>query len=120
MSNHRHPDAVHPGFFTMRLVKGGPLVPARIWRPCHCTINGGLDNEAHDWRPDCDRWHRLEGEAAGKPAPVDIIWQFGQFIDQAEFEYLTDVAEWDAHNDAASPHANPREAVDLRAMRPIF
>jgi hypothetical protein len=115
----RHADAPQPGYFSTRLVKGGPLVCARIWRPCACTVGGGDGNVPHDWTPACDRWQDLVAEIDGHGCPVDAVWQYAGFIDKSDYEFMRDAAAWDRLNDPDSPHANPRQAVDLRQMKPI-
>jgi len=102
----RHANGIRPGFFLTKLVKDGPLLPARIWRPCHCTVNG---EETHDWQPTCDRFPALLAEANGKPADVMTVWMYHDEITEAEF--------WQRTN---NPITNPNQAVNLRAEAPIF
>ena len=116
----RHAEDYQPGYFLARLAKDCPLLPARIWRPCHCTVNGGLDSETHDWRGTCDRYGHLVAEINGQPASLWRVWTSRDEITEAEFRYRTDAAAWDLANDPDAPFANPTEPVDVRAMKPIF
>jgi len=113
----RRIDQPQPGYFTLRLVKGGPFVPARIHRTCHCTVNGGDDNAAHDWRESCDRYPFLAGEIDGKPANVDRIWTSGQPISRDIYDYLIDLGEWARTYDPEAPEARPEKPVNLRNVR---
>lgn len=120
MTAPRQRGQAQPGFFKMRLVKGGPWVPARIHRPCHCTINGGLINAAHAWRDTCDRFPRLVAEIAGEDADLWRVWENGRPIPQAEYDHLMRVRSWAETYAPGAPEANPRQAVDLGAMPPLF
>lgn len=110
------------GFYRARLVKNGPWVPARIWRECHCTVNGGDDNAAHDWRDTCDRYPPLVAEVDGQLRNVVIVWPslIGNAISKADFDFMTADAEWCRQNAPSEPIANPRQSVDLKTQAPIF
>ena len=66
-------DQEQPGFYQLRLVKNGAYVAARIFRECHCTVNGGADCAAHDWCESCDRFPPLRAEIDGEDA-VPLLW----------------------------------------------
>lgn len=110
------------GWFTTRLVKGGPPIAARIHRPCHCTINGGDTNAEHPWRPTCDRYPPLAAEQNGKPINPFALWPrvIGSEITEAEYRYLTDNAEWCRVHAPEEPSARPGERIDLRQQPPIW
>ena len=62
----RRVDEPRPGYFRMRLVRGGPFVTARIWEAkgkLHAHINAA-------------------------PADVDRVWLFGHEIELAEYQKL--------------------------------
>ena len=102
----RRVDRPEPCFRKMTLVKGGPLVPARIHRTCHCTIHG---SKAHEQRDTCDRSRPLKAEINGRPADVDRVWLGGEDIDQAEYNYwVAKRAHYEEH-EPEHPEANPYE-----------
>lgn len=109
-----HDDEPQEGCFKRRMVKGGPWVPVRIW------WHEGERDEAGDLledegfrclvkgRPESpyDAWVRL------LPSPFEIS--------EDEYHYLLRLCDWaEAHarNDA---YANPRKAIDLNTMPPLF
>lgn len=88
MSEARDLSNPRPGWFQTRLVSKGPLVPARIFRECHCTPNGGDDNDPHDWAPTCDRHPPLVAEIDGNEVEVEQVWAQGTEIDEDRYAYL--------------------------------
>jgi len=117
-------DRPQQGFYVIRLVKGGPLVPARIWRPCACTVPNGDDaidpNALHEWRETCDRFPHLRGEIDGKHADLWMVWTSGRPTTEANWRYMTDVSRWARAHAPHEPEAQPRETVNLAAIPPIF
>lgn len=90
-----------PGFFRMRLVRKGPIVPARIY------------HQRGVW------WAVIDGQeyqAASDPAAaprVFQIWHSGEEITEAE--YLAELAK------RQQPGALDRgKAIDLTKLPPIF
>lgn len=81
-------DQPRVGFYEIRRVKNGPLCGARIWRPCRCTVNGGVDQLEHPWRPSCDRFPQMQGLIDGNEADPLAIWLHGAAIDAARYNYL--------------------------------
>lgn len=100
-----------PGFFRVRLVKGGPLLAARIFLPCPIDPEFGHP---------MDRSRHLAAEIDGKDANVDRVWTTGERIGAAEFQYLSDDAAWCRDYAPAEPRANPKSAVDVRKTQPVF
>jgi len=115
-------DVPETGFYWTRLVKGGPRVAARVWRPCACTVNGGDDQAEHDWHQSCDRCPRLRCEVDGKDRDPVLTWPSlaGRSIPESEYRYLRDTAEWERAYAPHSPAAQPREPVDLAKMPSLF
>ena len=123
-----------PGYFTMRLVKGGPLVPARIYRvcpmvePCRDVMIGGLvypdiepgEADPDDWCRPCDRTRPLRADIAGEPCDPLRVWEGGRFTTRAEWRFLTDDLAWARQHAPASPQARPKQAVDLRSQPALF
>lgn len=120
ISEGRRIDRPEPGFFVMRFVKRGPEIPARIWRPCACTVNGGDGQSLHDWLYSCDRYPHLQGEIAGKPAALHRVWEGGKPTTEAHWRYLTDVRKWAETHAPEDPAANPGQPIELGAMPPLF
>lgn len=102
-----------PGYYRRKLVKRGPWVPVVVFRPC--PIEWWLDG--------CqalDRWPHLACLVDGQPAnPIDN-WPYLEPISEREYRWMRDAAEWDRRYDHLAPAANPRRAVDLDRMQPIF
>ena len=117
MSEARRIDRPEPGLFVMKFVKGGPEIPARIWRPCCCTVNGGDEQVLHDWRETCDRYPHLQGEIAGKPADLWRVWGSGRRTTEPHWRYLSDVRKWAEAHAPDDPAANPGQPIDLKQVR---
>lgn len=120
--NHAQPvriiDAPQPGWFRMRLVKGGPTVPARIAYGPQRDPETGLELD-RSWL-----WH---GEINGQPDPnptpaptetVMRIWTSGAPITEAEHDYLAADRAWAAEFAPHLPEANPTRRIDLSALDP--
>lgn len=104
-----------PGHYRRRLVKGGPMVPARIW-----IIDGDRDPDTGELTSDqkvcCVVWFE-DG-----PREVDAWehWSFlaGNPISKADFDSMVATTDW--ARGTTAPEGSPREAVDLRRAAPIF
>lgn len=122
MTSVRSTTDVIPGFYSVRLVKGGPRVPARVLIGCHCTILGGDDNALHEWTMQCDRGPVTVGILSGVEVEPEKVWRAGalQEISQADYELLLAQARWDAAHDPDAPLANPRQPVDFSKVRVPF
>lgn len=92
------------GWYQRRLVKAGPLVPARIW------LYSEVDPETGELAGD----ELLQCEVAGEYRDPDEQWSWlcGNPISEAEFNYMTAVREHVAVHSPDEPLANPRQAVD--------
>jgi hypothetical protein len=119
-------DQPRPGFYSTHLVRGGIKVGVRIWfgRPI-------IDGEEQDRSPRLcvevdgrtDRLDRDEqtGEPLGRvPLDVDEVWPFCRPITEAEYRYLRRLAVWAQAHAPDHPAANPRDPIELRAMKPLF
>lgn len=104
------------GFYLTRMVKDGPQLPCRIFRPCPIEMH---DDVPWQW---VDRWPPVLAERAGLEVPITAIWPTCARwpIDAAEFAYRMSVVDWAETHAPWSPEARPREAVDLNRMEPIF
>lgn len=110
----RRIDQPRPGFFAIRLVKGGPEVSARLYLPCPLDPEfcGPLDRSRH-----------LLAEVDGADAPdrwIARIWTSGREIGAAEFHFLRDDAAWCRWHAPHEPRANPRQAIDSRRVAPVM
>lgn len=102
--------APEPGFFRMRLVRYGPFVGARIWRPCPIEIS-----VREPWQA-IDRWPPLDAEIDGEPAQVLRVWLYGDTISELDFLVLTESSRWARAYQPTNPIAEPRKAVDRSTM----
>jgi hypothetical protein len=111
MTPSRRIDRPEPGFFRMRLVRGGVFVGARIYRPCpmHPETCEALD-----------RWFDLEAEIDGEPADVLRVWESGDPITPAEFAYLDARGAWARRVVPDHPFANPRRPVTWAEIPVLF
>ena len=103
-----------PGFFKMRLTRGGPWVPAIVYRPCPIELEPETFQAV-------DRHYRLVAEIGGKPSEVLRVWQYGERIEQAEYKYLSDDRDWcRRHAPERLEAATPRDYFRVDLMKPIF
>ena len=115
----RRIDKPEPCFRKMTEVKGGPWVPARIHRTCHCTIHGSDDNLPHEQRATCDRSRPLLAEKNGRPVKdVYHVWHAREEIDEAEYRFLVDDCEHARLHRPDDPKANPYKPLDFMTMPP--
>lgn len=92
------------GFFKSRLVKGGPWVPARIWRDeeldfitgqptgfdiVKCEVNGKARNPLREW-----------------------LYLARMPITKADFDHRVALSSWAKNYDPNSSEANPGKAID--------
>lgn len=85
-------DQPRPGFFKLRMVKGGPWCPARIW-----PVRRRTGSET------------LTAHILGEPAEVDRVWLYGREIPEADYQRLM-----------REPPVSPRQPVNFNAMPPLF
>lgn len=124
----RRIDTPRPGWFVVKLVKGGPPVPALIFRPCpmvlplpvpDCYEDGEPGPE--DWcRPCRAHWRPLEARINDDWAPVDRVWTSGREIDRGEYEFLMADYRWARQHAPSDFRANPDRAIDVSTMPPVF
>lgn len=101
-----------PGWYRRRLVRGGPWVPVLIyWR---CPMG-------EDCLP-LDRSPVLLCQVAGEDADPYAQWSHvaGNPISAIDYEVMVRQRAWDIRYDPASPAANPKVRVDIRALPPAF
>lgn len=114
----RQIDQPRPGFFKLRLVRGGPWVGALIFLPCPMAP-AEPDIHPDEWCMPLDRSRHLQATIGSRAADIDRVWM-GHEIDAAEYRYLTESAAWDRVYAPEAPAANPTKAIDLTQLPPIF
>lgn len=100
-------DQPQPGLWMVRLVSGGPEVPAMIERRPHEP--GNPENEL-------DRSPRslLHAEIDGAAVDVDAVWnRRGRAIDRAEYDYQIAIGRHAKAYLPKHPRAEPRSRIDL-------
>lgn len=100
------------GWFKRSLVKGGPLVPARIWMYQPTDESGDLIGD-----------ETLQCEVDGKFADPEQQWSWlcGNPISEAAFKHLTALRQWSDQHAPDEPYANPRKPIDwLKVPTPQF
>ncbi len=104
----RRVDQPAPGFFLLRLVRGGPHVPAAImfdglqWQ----AVINGEPREAH-------------ADPAFAP-DVFRIWHGGRTCTETEYRYRLQLQAWAAKHAPAHPAARPRDRIDLPNLPPVI
>ena len=107
-------DRPEPGFWAIRLTRGGVEVGARIW--WHQTrFEPGVHSNLMERSP------ILSAEIDGKPVtPYDVRIQRGREISEEVYLYLVADRAWARKHRPEDPAANPRKPVDLRAQPPVM
>jgi hypothetical protein len=104
-------DQPQPGFFRLRLVRGGPWVCARIYIPCPMDPFTGEPTE----RP-----RLICAEINGEDVEAHRVWHFGEPITASEFEFLLAESRWAHRYSPADPKANPRKKIDPLNIPRLF
>lgn len=106
-------DLPEVGHYFTRQVKGGPRVPARIWRS---VASDPVTGEKLDRSP------VMQAEVGGTPCDPYALWPrvCGQAITKAEFDFLTAEATWCAEHAPLDPAANPRQAINRLTTPTLF
>lgn len=100
---------IEPGYWLIRLVKGGPRVAARIW-----WVETVVDPDFPENRMDGTRSPFFAAEIDGAPADLITVWM-GRLQSISEQEYRFRVADsaWARQHKPDEPIANPRRRIDL-------
>lgn len=110
-------DKPQEGYFRLRLVKGGPFVPASIYRPAPWETHEEWWGVLMRWT---DRWPALQAEIFGEDYDIDKVWESGVVIPKSEYDYLRDVHRWAVNNEQDHPLRYPRKPINLKDMESIF
>ena len=104
----RRTDRPQPGFYTLRLVRGGPPVGAEI-----------IHDENGQWW--CSVDDVLYGPAAD-PFQIDALCQvhaYGQDASEAEVRYRVNLKRWAVAYSPSHPSANPRRPINSDQLLPF-
>lgn len=108
MTMPRRTDQPEPGFYTLRLCRGGPPVGAQIVRD-----DQGL-------------WYCMVDDVWQGPATdpftlqmLDQIHSYGQTADETEVNYRIELKRWATVYAPSHPAANPRRPVNTDALLPF-
>lgn len=99
-------DQPQPGYFRLKLCKGGWSVPAQI------IFADGM-------------WQAVIDGVAGEPDPdpitagVDRIWNYGDFSNSQSYSYLNALREWSRLHRPDHPAADATQPISKRRMKPI-
>lgn len=111
------------GFYKVRLVRGGPVVPVRIYWG-RAIIDGEEQDRGFDWRCEIDgrtdRWERDDDTdyRCRVPLEVDRAWPWcaREPVTVAEYQFLVSHAAWAKEHQPEHPKASPRKAVDFHTL----
>lgn len=113
-----------PGFFKLKLVRGGPWVPALIWRPCPMIIPEPLSIEdtpaPEDWCRPTERSRPLRARVGDRESDPGEVWISGLWITPREYYWRLKLQKWAVESAPAEPEAKPRQAVDLTRAPALF
>jgi hypothetical protein len=102
----RRIDQPEPGFFTMRLVRGGWQVPCAIaYDEASGLWTATVDGEAKS---------HIDPQTAG----VLLIWERGVRIEEWRFRDLEALKAWARGNDPTHPCLSPRHRINPMALTP--
>ncbi|MFA9204885.1 MAG: hypothetical protein ACEQSH_00355 [Bacteroidia bacterium] len=105
----RRVDLPEPGWFKLRLVKGGPYVPAAITRDGGAwgAIINGIRSEPTDADP-------------ARATDVFRVWHSGMRIDAAEYRHMLAVSHWAKDHAPDDPAADPTKPIALARRPSVF
>lgn len=104
-------NAPQPGYYQRRLVKGGPMVPAKIW------LEEDVD-EVGDLMADQRLLCLVDGQ------PCDAVdqwtWLAGRPISREDYEFMVADSTWCKSYAPHEPKANPTKPINIRETKPVF
>lgn len=110
----RRIDKPEPGFWMLRLKKGGVEVPAAIKR-VQTAFEPGNPTNLMDRSPFMAAFIRDEVVA------LPEVWERrGRAVTETEYEYQLRIAGWAKTTTERTPLARPEVSVDLSAIPPLF
>lgn len=113
-------DDPKPGFFRMRLVKGGPFVGAEIRHgaPRDPETGGIMEERSFMWETIIDG--KLARDPSPDPAQAGVfrVWLSGEQITEPEYRFLVADAKWARQHAPDDPIAQPTKPVTLADLPP--
>lgn len=110
----RHASQPEPGYWLVRLVKGGPRVPAAI-RIVHTTREPGEESNRMDRSP------FIAAFIAGDPVSIDDVWhRRGEPITEADYNFRVADVRWAQQHASDEPQTQPRKKIDLMQAKLPF
>ena len=110
----RRVDLLVPGYFKMRLVKGGPEVAVHLRHgPAIDPVTGETLDRSFMWSV----W--VNGREDPKQDPWRVH-EYGRRIGKRMHDHMVAVAHWAENQAPGLPEANPRRRVDLNKMASLF
>jgi hypothetical protein len=111
-----------PGYFRLRLRRGGPWVPALIWLPCPFIVPLPLEETPapEEWCRPHDRSRVLRGRIGDRDVDPSEVWERGYTIDAKEYHWRLGLAEWATRHAPDQPEANPRQRAALERLPSLF
>jgi hypothetical protein len=111
-----------PGYFVVRLVKRGPLVPCLIWRPCPWVNPEPLQDTpaVEQWCMAAERSRPLRARIGQQEASVAEVWERGRRVSAQEYALRLEKTDWAARYAPHEPEANPAERVDMATQPSLF
>lgn len=115
--NWKDPNRPEPGYWMIKLVRNGPLVPACV-RMTETTHEPG--NESNDMTG--TRSPQLAAFILDEPASLDRVWTAVKhaYIDEKEYQYRVELARWAKQHSPEEAAAQPRKPIDLLREPPPF
>ncbi len=100
------------GFYRMKLVKGAPWSPVRIWLGQSPDPDDGEPRGEFTWR----------AEINGHEERIEKAWPWcaGEPIGEAEFRYLLATHQHAVAHEPDMPEAAPFTPIDLHTMPTLF
>lgn len=106
MAEPRRIDRPKPGFWLLRLVKGGPDVAA-------CILRLQTRHEPGEPQNQMERSPFLAAFINGEPVDLAAVWERrGRAITEAEHCYRVALTDWAIQNAPHEPAARPTEAIN--------
>jgi hypothetical protein len=109
-------DTPQAGFYKRRFVRGGPWIACKLWFGAPTDPYTGEELErGHRWQA------MVDGKLVTDETVVLETWIgcAGNPIPAEEYERMIAKSGAAVYSEPTAPEANPRNRVDLRALRPI-
>jgi hypothetical protein len=105
-----------PGFWEFQYVRGGPVLPAAIYRIDHEPGSEGDEDGANMLETPI-----LIANIGYREVDPLKVWGGRRLrsITEAEYSLAMDQLAWDRDFDPSAPVARPKERVDLGTLKPI-